>query len=108
MKKYIPIFIILLVLIAVNCNFLSSIGMPSEASTPATPEGQPSTTTPSAQPGLFRLVKSVKVTPVGNLAGGAFVRIGYVPGKDRIAVTFQARLSQTVNNCNNIFGQPNA
>lgn len=118
MKRYRPIFIALLVLIAVNCNSLSSNGIPAETSSPAASEGpqpsepdstvQPSITPLSPQSSLFRLVKSINVTPVGNLAGGAFVRVGYVPGKGRIVVAFQARLNQAVSGCNNIFGQPNA
>jgi hypothetical protein len=34
------------------------------------------------------------VTPAGNLIGGNFVRIGYVPGRDHIVVTFKANLDQ--------------
>lgn len=57
---------------------------------------------------LFKLIDTVHVTPVGNFAGGDFVRIGYVPGKDRIIVTFRAKLSQAVSGCNDTFGQPNS
>jgi hypothetical protein len=59
-------------------------------------------------PGLFQLIDAVQVTPVGNFAGGGFVRIGYVPGKDRMVVTFKAKLSQAVSGCNNSLGQPNS
>ncbi len=99
----IPTVIILLVLIATGCN------IPSIPPTPAQDpqSGQTPTTLPAAQPGLFKLVKSVKVTPVGNFAGGAFVRAGYVPGKDRLVVAFSAKLTQPVSGCTNIFGQPN-
>jgi hypothetical protein len=59
-------------------------------------------------PRLFNLIDTVQVTPVGNFAGGSFVRIGYVPGRDSIVVTFKARLSQAVSGCNNTLGQPNS
>lgn len=55
-------------------------------------------------PPLFTLMRSVDVTPVDNLAGGSFVRIGYVPGKDRIVVTFSAKLGQPVEGCGEGFG----
>jgi len=52
---------------------------------PATP-GQP------MQPaGLFKLIQAVQVTPVGDLPQGAFVKIGYVPGRGRIVVTFNSK-----------------
>jgi hypothetical protein len=66
------------------------------------------TVTPTPPPGLFKLIKTVHVTPVGNFAGGQFVRVGYVPGKDSIIVTFMAKLSQAVSGCNNTLGQPNS
>jgi len=56
---------------------------------------------------LFELIGTVKVTPVGNFAGGGFVRIGYVPGRDSMVVTFKAKLSQAVSSCNDTLGQPN-
>jgi hypothetical protein len=116
MKKYGLIFTMFfaLALITTSCNFPATAGpQPSQESRefisqpglPTPPEHNDST--PAAQSNLFRLVKAVNVTPVGNLAGGAFVRVGYVPGKDRIAVTFSARLSQPVRNCTDIFGRPN-
>ena len=58
-------------------------------------------------PGLFELIGTVKVTPVGNFAGGGFVRIGYVPGRDSMVVTFKAKLSEAVSGCNDTMGQPN-
>src|SRR5512140_438196 len=94
MKKpnSISTFVATLALLSIACNLLFTA-----TATPQDP-----------QPGLFKLVQSVDVTPVGNLAGGAFVRVGYVPGKDRIVVTFSAKLGQAVSNCNDIFGRPNA
>jgi hypothetical protein len=70
----------------------------------------PTSVSPAASTGgdLFTFVKEVKVTPIGNFANGDFVRIGYVPGKGRIVVTFRAKLNQPVSGCNDIFGQPNA
>jgi hypothetical protein len=65
---------------------------------PPTPTPEPAIPTPTSiragLPSLFKLVKSVDVTPAGNLVGGMFVRIGYVPGKDRMTVAFQAKLGQ--------------
>jgi hypothetical protein len=54
---------------------------------------------PTGQPGLFTLVKSVQVTPSGNYLNGDFLRIAYVPGRDRFVVTFNTRLSQTEGGC---------
>src|SRR3972149_2398306 len=48
---------------------------------------------------LFTLVKTVTITPSGNYTNGDFVRIAYVPGRDRFIVTFNTRLSQTEGGC---------
>jgi len=92
--------------------FLAGCGAP--AATPTLPPANPSPSptpatlpspTISAQPtiptsgSLFKLVKEVQVTPAGNLAGGLFSRIGYVPGRDRMVVAFKAKLSQTQDGC---------
>jgi len=58
---------------------------------------------PTGQTGLFKFMKTVQVTPVDNLVGGQFVRIGYVPGRDRIVATFKARLGQAQGDCTGIF-----
>jgi hypothetical protein len=55
-------------------------------------------------PSLFKMFRSVAVTPAGNLIGGAFVRIGYVPGKDRLVVTFSAKLDQPEGGCTDGYG----
>ena len=69
------------------------------ASTPIlTPTLPPS---PTGRSSLFTLMKSVQVTPVDNINSGSFVRVGYVPGRDRIIVTFKARLAQT--GCKNFY-----
>jgi hypothetical protein len=57
------------------------------------------TATPTQSAGLFTLVKSVQVTPSGNYLNADFVRIAYVPGRDRFVVTFNTRLSQTQGGC---------
>ena len=67
------------------------------------PTSAPPTVLPSSS--LFTLVKETKVTPVGSLAGGLFVRIGYVPGRDRLVVAFKARLSQANGGCTDIWAQ---
>jgi hypothetical protein len=48
-----------------------------------------------AQPTLFRLVKEVQVTPSGDYLNADFVRIGYVPGRDRFIVTFNTMVSDS-------------
>lgn len=59
---------------------------------------------PTGQLSLFRLVKSVQVTPAGNLLGGEFVRIGYVPSRNSIVVTFKAKLDKGEGGCTNVPG----
>jgi hypothetical protein len=62
----------------------------------------PSTSAPptvSANGSLFKLVKEVEVTPSGNYQNADFVRIGYVPGRDRFIVTFNTMLSQPEGDC---------
>lgn len=48
---------------------------------------------------LFKLVKEVEVTPFGTYQNADFVRIGYVPGRDRFIVTFNTMLSQPEGGC---------
>lgn len=48
---------------------------------------------------LFKLINEVKVTPVGNYLNADFVRIGYVPVRDRFIVTFNTMLSQPEGGC---------
>jgi hypothetical protein len=57
------------------------------------------TVTPS--PGLFTLIDTVQVTPTGSYLNADFVRIGYVPGRDRFVVTFNTMLSQSEGGCGN-------
>ncbi len=45
----------------------------------------------AAQTSLFTLFKSVTVTPSSDFSEGGFVRIGYIPAKDRIVVTFATK-----------------
>jgi hypothetical protein len=111
MKKHSLIFVMITVvtLIAIACNVSSTSPATSQVPQPEPPSATPDrivptpTVPPDGQPSLFKLVKSVDVTPVGNLAGGLFVRIGYVPGKDRIVVTFKAKLSQAEGDCTDIW-----
>ncbi len=110
MKKHTLIFTIIIVLvwITIACNVLSTAPTMPQGTQPGQPSQQPtpseqSSSTPVAQPSLFRLVKSVDVTPVGNLAGGMFIRIGYVPGRDRISVAFKAKLDQAKSDCKDIW-----
>jgi hypothetical protein len=46
-----------------------------------------------AQPIHFNLVKEVQVTPSADYLNADFVRIGYVPGRDRFIVTFNTMVS---------------
>ncbi len=81
-------------------------GCVAPAPTPVPPPiPQPGNPPPptSAQLSLFKFIKSVDVTPVGNLAGGLFVRIGYVPERERIIVTFKAKLGQAKGGCADVF-----
>jgi hypothetical protein len=71
---------------------------------PATQPFPPTPAQPTANPGLFRLMKEVQVTPADNFLGGDFVRIAYVPGKDRMAVTFRAKLDQAEGGCSDGHG----
>jgi hypothetical protein len=64
----------------------------------------PSPAEPTGQPGLFWLFRDVQVTPADNFLGSGFVRIAYVPGKDRMVATFQADLDQPEGGCNDGYG----
>jgi len=52
---------------------------------------------------LFKLVNEVEVTPSGNYLNADFVRIAYVPGRDRFVVTFNTMLSQPEGGCTGSF-----
>ena len=49
--------------------------------------------------GIFKLVKTVKVTPDSQFLTGSFARINYVPAIDRFVVTFGTKGSIEKNNC---------
>lgn len=49
--------------------------------------------------GLFRLLRTVQVTPDGNFLGGGFVRIEYLSSTGRFLVTFNATLDQDEGDC---------
>jgi hypothetical protein len=49
----------------------------------------------SVAQGIFNLVKTVAVTPSGDYLNADFVRIGYVPGKNRFIVTFNTMVSDS-------------
>ena len=63
------------------------------------PPPSPASPTVSTGGSLFKLVKKVEVTPSGNYQNADFVRIGYVPGRHRIIVTFGTMLSQPEGGC---------
>jgi hypothetical protein len=50
---------------------------------------------PTGQISLFKHVKSVQVTPSDNYQNADFVRIGYVPGRNRFIVTFNTMVSDS-------------
>jgi hypothetical protein len=56
-------------------------------------------TQPPQPQSLFKPFRTVKVTPVGNISGGVFVRVGYVPGRDTIIVSFKGRLGGPEGDC---------
>jgi hypothetical protein len=104
-----------LVLFGIKLTFVFTTGCSVPTATSTLPPNYPpplplpTSVSPAASTGgdLFTIVKEVKVTPIGNFANGDFVRIGYVPGKDRIDVTFRAKLNQPVSGCADNLGQPN-
>ncbi len=56
---------------------------------------------PTSQQSLFTFVKSVKATPTGNFKAGSFAKIGYVPGLDRVTITFDTMLTKPEGKCTN-------
>ena len=51
---------------------------------------------PDQPAGLFKFVKKTQVTPDANFLIAGFVRVGYVPARDRLAVTFGSKFAQPV------------
>jgi hypothetical protein len=49
--------------------------------------------------GLFTYLRTVQLTPDDYYSGGGFVRIYYLPPKDRLLVTFNATLSEPAGSC---------
>ncbi len=83
---------------------LAGCGAPATISTtepvlppPATPTSEPPPGPTSGS--LFNLVREVQVTPSGGYLNADFVRIGYVPGLDRMVVTFGTMLNQDEGGC---------
>jgi hypothetical protein len=101
-----------LVVVALAALLVAGCGVPAATPTPAPafpPPPPPPPTLPPPPPSasptvpaggsLFRLAKVVQVTPAGNYLNADFVRIGYVPGRDRFIVTFNTMLSQPEGGC---------
>jgi hypothetical protein len=61
--------------------------------TPAQP-GQP-----TGQPGLFKFIRTVQVTPDASFQTGSFARINYVPATDHFVVTFGTKASTQPGAC---------
>jgi hypothetical protein len=80
--------------------FLVGCGAPIDAAPP--PPTPPQPVQPTGQRSLFTFVKEVKLTPFGNYQNADFVRIGYVPGRDRFIVTFGTMLSQPQGGCDTL------
>jgi hypothetical protein len=59
----------------------------------------PTAKEPPGQSSLFKLTQTSQVTPVGNYQWGGFSRIGYVPGRDRMVVTFDTLLGHPEGEC---------
>lgn len=81
--------------------FLTGCNAPAATPTPLpTFPSPPTPVQPTGQQTLFTLVKLVQVTPAGDfLSGNMFARIGYVPGRDRLIVTFSGHLSKPQGGC---------
>ena len=91
--------------------FLAGCGAPAATPTlpptfpppppaPATfPPPSPPSPTISTGGNLFKLVNEVQVAPIGNQINASFARIGYVPGRDAIVVTFDTMLTRPEGNC---------
>ena len=97
------------VVVVLSLMLLAGCGAPvaTPTLTPTFPPPPPTFTPPptSAPPivstggSLFKLIKEVEVTPSGNYLNADFVRIGYVPGRDRFIVTFNTLLNQSEGGC---------
>jgi hypothetical protein len=77
---------------------------PAPASPPSqTPKSVPSKTSaqPTGRPGMFQYFKTVPVTPAGTFQKASFARIGYMPGRDAMIVTFDAMLARPEGDCQN-------
>jgi hypothetical protein len=54
---------------------------------------------PTGQPGFFKFIQTVQVTPDANFPNGGFARINYVPAIDRFVVTFGGQLAHPQGGC---------
>jgi hypothetical protein len=85
--------------------FLAGCTAPTVTPTlpPQPPASLPSQTPeqPTGQSKIFRYVRTVPVTPSGNFTTARFARIGYVPGRDAMIVTFDTMLAQPEGDCTN-------
>jgi hypothetical protein len=54
---------------------------------------------PTGQPGLFKFIQTIQITPDTRFLTGAFARINYVSATDRFVVTFGGRLAQPSGGC---------
>ncbi len=109
MKKLYRFFAAMVIAVLLGATYScrsTPTGVPDQSSTvtPGPDAVPPTGSKPVPPSSLFKLMKSVSVTPAGNFLGGAFVRIGYVPGKDRMVVTFAAKLDQPEGGCAEGYG----
>jgi hypothetical protein len=68
---------------------------------PPTPLPSPLPARPTEKPDLFEYLRTVPVTPAGNFEKASFTRIGYVPGRDAMVVTFDTMLAKPEGTCSN-------
>jgi len=104
MKKYNEFLLLIsaLALIMMSCSlpflFPPATQMPQPNQPTDQPIGGPIGTIGS--PEMFKLIRTVQVTPDENFLAGGFARIGYVPATGHLVVVFGApRLAQPIDGC---------
>ncbi len=94
--------IALAIVFLVGCAAPAAI--PTQTSTlpppqPDTPLPPPPAPDQPVQPGLFKFIQTVQVTPDSQFLTGGFARINYIPATDRFVVTFGGELAQPAGGC---------
>jgi hypothetical protein len=76
-----------------------SASMPVQSPASLTAQPSPTPARPAEQPEIFTHLKTVAVTPAGNFQKASFTRVGYVPGRDAMIVTFDTVLEKPEGEC---------